>query len=424
MKKTVLSILGKIGITIGAILIFNVLFMAFMIGIFKIPMSEEMKTNMGNSLTYWKNDGNQDLPLFGDYGVEISDDMDMLWTNSATICSGDAFYDMVAMNYVVDPNCQEGDPSWYDLVKAIYDPASGSITEYSRYWNIQVGWLKLLYQHMDIGQIRFLLFTIISIMVIALGFRLYAKQGTKAAVPFAVGFFFTTLILHSICVTYFGDIFNGLLGALVIAFFYEKRWFTKWEYLWYVIIGILTFAGTSLIAPLISLGLCLLTDVLLRQKEDKDLQNWIRLCVNTICWLVGYMGTLLFKQALSKKYLGYQTGTDTIWQWIGPEYGLKARFGILGDNFSRTFSPSTFKLPLMIVIVIILGICIAFAHKKSTTVFQLLFLSAYPIVWILIIARHSIHCFVSNILCIFIIGMIGALMSFIDYGKLQNQKVE
>ena len=420
MKKKVLALVGKGVIGIATVAVLNVLFMLFLIGIFKIPMNEAMKTNMGNSLTYWRNDGNADFPLFGDYGYEISDDMDMLWTNSATICSGDPFMDMVRMGYVFDENA-EPRSGWNDLVKAIYDPANGQLADYSRYWNIHVGWLKLLYRYFDIGQIRYLLFMIIAVMFAALEIIFYEKQGIKAALPLAVGTFFSALILHSVCVTYFGDIFNGFLGALVIALCYNKKWFSKWEYLWYIIIGALTFAGTSLIAPLVSLGMCLLTDVLLKQKDDKDRKHWISMCVNTICWIGGYMLTLLWKQGLSKKYLGFQTGTDTIWQWIGPEMGLGERIATVGKNFARTFSPLHFKLPLFILIVVGICICMIKAHKKSTNVLQLLFVSIYPIVWILIIARHSLHWFVATIISIFMIGVLAALMSFIDFDKLKRK---
>lgn len=42
----------------------------------------------------------------------------------------------------------------------------------------------------------------------------------------------------------------------------------------------------------------------------------------------------------------------------------------------------------------------------------------YPIGWILLVARHAQHYFTSNILCVFIAGVIAVLVSKIDFSKL------
>lgn len=421
MKKKIrnCSIKGLMGILLIALL--NVAFLGFMMHIFQIPMDETLKTNMGNSLVYFPQNDNLNMPFFGDKSFYFGDNMDMLWTNSATICSGDPFTDAVSMNYIVDPNADEHTKDWMSLVNAIYSPENGKLTQYSRYWNLQVGVLKLLYRHMDLGKIRYLAFLVNCILFVSLLFRVYRKAGVKAALPIVVGSFMTMLLMHSICISFFGDIFNALLGMNLIAWFYDKKWFRNLEYLFYLVIGCFTFAGAPLIAPILTLGMMLLTEVLLVKESDRKLWSFGKIILNSVCWVAGYMETLLVKQILSVKVLGYQTGSDTIVQWIGPELGVEDRLRILGDNFARTFSPAMFKLPLLGILLAGIVFFICKAHKKSEQVLQLLFVSLYPIVWILVIARHSIHWFVSTILCVFIVGILAALMSFIDEEKLSKK---
>ncbi len=62
----------------------------------------------------------------------------------------------------------------------------------------------------------------------------------------------------------------ALTGMLFIACSYRTGWYAKWEYLVYIVIGSLTFANAPLVAPVLTLGMCLLVSVLLRKSSDRQ----------------------------------------------------------------------------------------------------------------------------------------------------------
>ena len=228
----------------------------------------------------------------------------------------------------------------------------------------------------------------------------------------------TSLVLHSTCLSFFGNIVIALTGMLFIACSYRTGWYAKWEYLVYIVIGSLTFANAPLVAPVLTLGMCLLVSVLLRKSSDRQASSWFLLITDSVCWGMGYLGTLLFKQILSQITLGYQTGTDTIAQWIGFEFGIGDRFRILFNNFARLFSPQIVKGPLIVLFIVFAVGGIIKAGRKVDYILQVIFISLYPIGWILLVARHAQHYFTSNILCVFIAGVSAVLVSKIDFSKL------
>ena len=183
-------------------------------------------------------------------------------------------------------------------------------------------------------------------------------------------------------------------------------------------IGSLTFANAPLFAPVLTLGMCLLVSVLLRKSSDRQASSWLLLITDSVCWGVGYLGTLLFKQILSQIILGYQTGTDTIAQWIGFDFGIGDRFRILFNNFARLFSPQVVKIPIIVLFIVFAVWGIIKAGRKIDYILQVIFISMYPIGWILLVARHAQHYFTSNILCVFIAGVSAVLVSKIDFSKL------
>lgn len=94
----------------------------------------------------------------------------------------------------------------------------------------------------------------------------------------------TSLVLHSTCLSFFGDIVIALTGMLFIACSYRTGWYAKWEYLVYIVIGSLTFANAPLVAPVLTLGMCLLVSVLLRKSSDRQASSWVS-ADNRFCML-------------------------------------------------------------------------------------------------------------------------------------------
>lgn len=406
----------KIIVGIITVVLLNLMYLLFMMATYCLPTQGQLKDNIGDSLSVWVNEVNCVKPLFDDYGFYLDSFSDMIWANAATISTGDAFKDTVRQSYKVTSQQFTDQETYNNLVAALYYAGESSESEYSRYWNLQIGWIKILFQFVTIREVRFLLFSLTSINAFILLLVLH-REGRDIVIPIFGGMYMTSLILHSTCLSFFGDIMIALSGMLFIACRYKTEWYKKWEYLVYIVIGSLTFANAPLVAPVLTLGMCLLVSVLLRKSSDGQASSWLLLITDSVCWGGGYLGTLLFKQILSKLVLGYQTGTDTIVQWIGIEFGIDDRFRILFNNFARLFSPQVVKVPI-IVLFMVFAICgIIKSRKKVDYILQIIFVSLYPIGWILLVTRHAQHYFTSNILCIFIAGISALLINLIDFGK-------
>ena len=407
----------KIIIGVATVLLLNLMYLLFMMATYCLPTQGQLRDNIGDSLSVWVNEVNCVKPLFDDYGFYLDSFSDMIWANAATISTGDAFKDTVRQPYKVTSQQFTDQETYNNLVAALYYADESSESEYSRYWNLQIGWIKILFQFVTIREVRFLLFSLTSIIAFILLLVLH-REGIGIVIPIFGGMYMTSLVLHSTCLSFFGDIVIALTGMLFIACSYRTGWYAKWEYLVYIVIGSLTFANAPLVAPVLTLGMCLLVSVLLRKSSDRQASSWFLLITDSVCWGMGYLGTLLFKQILSQITLGYQTGTDTIAQWIGFEFGIGDRFRILFNNFARLFSPQIVKRPLIVLFIVFAVGGIIKAGRKVDYMLQVLFISMYPIGWILLVARHAQHYFTSNILCVFIAGVSAVLVSKIDFSKL------
>ena len=76
------------------------------------------------------------------------------------------------------------------------------------------------------------------------------------------------------------------------------------------------------------------------------------------------------------------------------------------------------KGPLIVLFIVFAVGGIIKAGRKVDYILQVIFISLYPIGWILLVARHAQHYFTSNILCVFIAGVSAVLVSKIDFSKL------
>lgn len=90
----------RVIIGIATILFLNLLYLLFMMATYCLPTQGHLKDNIGDSLSVWVNEVNCVKPLFDDYGFYLDTFSDMIWANSATISTGDAFGDAVKQTHI------------------------------------------------------------------------------------------------------------------------------------------------------------------------------------------------------------------------------------------------------------------------------------------------------------------------------------
>lgn len=156
--------------------IINLMYLLFMMATYFLPTQGQLRDNIGDSLSVWVNEVNCAKPLFDDYGFYLDSFSDMIWANAATISTGDAFKDTVRQPYKVTSQQFTDQETYNNLVAALYYADESSESEYSRYWNLQIGWIKILFQFVTIREVRFLLFSLTSIIVLLFYYWFYIER--------------------------------------------------------------------------------------------------------------------------------------------------------------------------------------------------------------------------------------------------------
>ena len=166
----------KIIIGVATVLLLNLMYLLFMMATYFLPTQGQLRDNIGDSLSVWVNEVNCAKPLFDDYGFYLDSFSDMIWANAATISTGDAFKDTVRQPYKVTSQQFTDQETYNNLVAALYYADESSESEYSRYWNLQIGWIKILFQFLTIREVRFLLFSLTSIIVLLFYYWFYIER--------------------------------------------------------------------------------------------------------------------------------------------------------------------------------------------------------------------------------------------------------
>ncbi|MBQ9438948.1 MAG: hypothetical protein IJU50_11540, partial [Lachnospiraceae bacterium] len=221
----------------------------------------------------------------------------------------------------------------------------------------------------------------------------------------------------SICISTMPDILLTLSFMIFLFLASDKE---KYEPYAYLVAGALSFAVGPLVAPLLTVGMPLMLGILLRTRKDKDWRSWVHILFCTSNWVIGYVGSILIKQILAYCLIRTSSGsgTEQMVMYFAPEKGLAERLDMLRYCFMGLIDPWNVKIPFLFLILIL---CLVLIKKRGfslyTGFFQLLFLSFYPIGWIMIVTEHSKHFFVANILSIFIYGILNALFFSIRAGN-------
>lgn len=412
MKKKVIT---NVLICFVTLIIVNILFFVFMMLTYKIPTQGRIKENVGNSLYTLQNE--QVSPFFNNPKEYWNDfGSDMIWINMATVQTDDPVRTTIILPRKRAVNFpEEGERTYYDLIQALYYPENDELTStasYSRYWMLTVGLLRILFLFWKITDIRAFLLYINIFLVLWLLYMVTKELNWRGFISLSVAMALRLWILHSLCLSTMADILLTTSLMLFVIYHYKRNWFKEYGFLCYLIQGSLSFAVGPLVAPLLTLGMPLILQVLLTKSHDKDLKSWWAIIRNSICWIMGYAGTLFVKAALAKIVSGSESSSEQVTYYLGFGQGVGTRFYRIWYCIEGVLEPKQVKLPLIcILLIILLGYMLKKGICKFQSCFQVLFITLYPVVWSFVIVEHSIHYFVANIFSIFVFGVL-ALITF------------
>lgn len=205
------DILKGIGILTGL----NIVYLLFLTACFMLPV-EPICKNVETSLEIWvdvQDPTVMDYPLFDQISLFWDSFSDMIWANMTTIKGNNPIISAIRLDWY------QGNSPWEGLVNAIYYRDSGTLAPYSRYWNINVGVLKILFSFATLSEIRFLFYWVSLALLIFLLYRVMKIKGVKGVVPLIAAFMMISLELHAICLSFSGKIVL-LLASMIFLTYY------------------------------------------------------------------------------------------------------------------------------------------------------------------------------------------------------------
>lgn len=402
------NVLQKIGIGIGVLLAANLLYFLFMAMCFMVP-SEKVRPNIEMSLYTW--DAEAQYPFFDDARAMWLDfGSDMIWANIALTDVENPFKAAIELPYAVGGEMNDK-MSWNDLVRGLYYTESEDfvMTTYPRYWMLMAGVIRILFCFCEIAEMRYAFYFLAAILLWAVFREIEKRWGWRGSFPFFMAVALRVLLLHSISISTSADVFIALGAMLFILRNGEKEFYKKYQGIFFLGLGSFAFALGPFVAPVLTLGLPLVTDVML-QERDRDLMSWWRVVTNSAAWVCGYGGSMVIKALLTKMTVGDQSTSSSIAHYLGLGQGIGARFGRIVYCFENLLTPLKIKVPIVLLVLIVLIIMLlSRKRQKVECKWLLLFVAMYPLLWAFVIVEHTIHYFASNMYSVFVFAILSII---------------
>lgn len=315
-----------------------------------------------------------------------------------------------------------------DLKIAMESKEKSEEVTYSRYWHGYLGILRPLLFVFDYTEIRFLNMCVLYMLFLIVNMLLKKELG----IGFMISFFFTMMLSMFIIVPMslqFSSMFYVMLIAMIFVLIkYKEINHKKWGACLFFIIGGATSFLDFLTAPLITLGIPLITYIMLTQDNNKTfIINTIEIIKNCVSWGVGYISIWVSKWIFGSLITGenlFLEAAGRVAMRTSSDMGDGVSFRILDvlkSNFNMMINENSIHLLILLLLCYaILAVVFSKNIKDILKVSPVLAVGIIPVVWYCLTLNHSgIHFwFTYRNLSICIFSMLGFLSYSIDMKRL------
>lgn len=329
------------------------------------------------------------------------------WCTSAV----DNFTDSIMLMAAIDNNDVSILDKVINVYRANYDDESGcealinyskggnltSEISYARYWHGYLISLKPLLYFFNYGQIRIInLIFQISLTIILL-YLMYKNNLKECIIPYLISYLMLMPYIIGISLQYSSCFYIFTIGCILLMLIPKEK-LIKYDYLFFLNLGIFTAYFDFLTYPITTLCIPLLFYILLN-KNDFKISSLIKL---SICWGFGYLGMWASKWIIASLLTDNNIVLDAFNQ-------ISIRSGVGQKDISLIKCVVNnyyliLKTPFSILMIFyILYKLYKFDFKKLKSIYFLIFIiiAFMPLIWILVTANHSfLHCLFVNKICI------------------------
>lgn len=254
---------------------------------------------------------------------------------------------------------------------------------YARYWHGNTFFFRPWFIMMDFNLVRWWLFVISTLLMIALFCTYYREAGLLKTLALASGFVATCGFVTQFSMQFFPVLAITIIASLLIVKKSESKNFG----MLFFVVGSLTCFFDLLTTPLLTLGLPLAVLLSLKRNDSFQLKDSMMETIKMVLlWGLGFALTFVTKWALATLVLGYNVFADA---YDTSLYRLGVEDFTRWDAVSRNFK--MLNLPMIVIaalaLIILMVVRRSGFHWKKALLFLLVGLAPY--VWYLVLSNHS-----------------------------------
>lgn len=415
------DIIKKISSYIILFLIMVVVFSIAMIGTYLLP-NERIRAHIAESKELLINQNGN--PLFTDYikGANLDVFTDLLIMNTAMNKGKTEDESVFIRAFENSRYNNEEDNSYTSLQETVENPDIHNNQEYSRYWHGIQTIIRPILLFFNYEEIRYI-FMILIFVLLGISLLLINKNiSFMHSMAFLVSMLAVCIFIVPMSIQYSAIFIITLLAVIIVNLLHKKQKAKFIPYLFFIIGGLTTFFDL-LTAPLLTLGIPLIIEVLLRSREESlsIKKAFLEIIKLSILWAIAY-GTIFFAKwviasLIMQKDLITVAINQILFRTNGSEEYPATKIGAIVENFTYLYN----NVLLACGIVTIIGWIIALIKTRKNKInwkkiLILLIVSIYPYVWYMVFAGHStIHAFFTyRIQAIAIFGVLCIMLEFVD----------
>lgn len=318
----------------------------------------------------------------------------------------------------------------YHPIKELHNIANDNPDEsfeYSRYWHGYLTILRPLLLLFNINTIRVILVTLICGLLIYVLKLIYQKLGIGLSIVFFIAFLLTEMFVIGISLQGSPIVIIMLISAIRVL----KN--EKISMLNFMIIGSLTNFFDFLTAPIITLAIPLILDILIKQnKNNYTIKEYLKMiCIPSTIWLLGYAGTWIAKWIIVQLFCNRNMFETAFEQIKYRSFNTQCTYYL---EFACIFKQLLNGIPVIVFVMFIFMIYVlknlynCSKNKNASLILKnnlkhsipFIVISLFPFIWGLVLKNHTYHhaFFTYRILMIFVICL-GIIMNKIS---IKNDK--
>lgn len=417
------GLLKKCIYSICALIILIILYSFVLSAVRYIP-NELRKENAEKSIKLLEEEGAYYYP-FGIPGMFFDNQTDCILINSAITNDPNGTIYCALNNAYTIPEGTEN--SWYreQSLDGAYCAlnGSGTISSYSRYWAGMSAILRVWLCFADLGMLRFFLFLIETVLLLAVLSRIYNRLKIYGVISFLFLLFWRgPLPILGVCLAYSTDYILMLSNILLVDKLFSKQRVSCC--LLFVVLGSIQCFINYYSFPLISIAVPLIYYMTVSVLNNTDEKLYITSVAKWGgSWISGYVITLLSKQILARSFMGSESGIDQMIARMGGTSSVLERTKSAFEFWSGRSNGYVVTMRIMLIAYLIVFCFINFRNisVKANRVRSFWVCLFIPFVYHFVMIGHSGHGFssINNGVTAYVMGnmLILLLASKLDTGR-------